>query len=133
MIPIQNLGYLSIGDLVDLPSGGGKSVLMVVLSDPNSNPVLLARVARQDGLYPNPCVIYAGEHPWIKNDSYVDFARVAPKAPGELSQAVSWNDNVVIAPQPLPQDVLQRIWNDAAGEEDFKDDYRAILDLPPIM
>ena len=66
-----------------IPSGpGGKKHLFFVLNDPgDGEDVVLASVCSMRPRADTTCLVHPGEHPFIRHESYVDYAlcRTYPK------------------------------------------------------
>jgi hypothetical protein len=89
--------------------------LFIVVSDPVKDPAVVY-VVNVTTLYPgspndSTCLVRAGEHPFVKQDSWVNYARARRTSVARLHQAFAKGD--LLPRDPLQATVLKRVQSGA--------------------
>jgi hypothetical protein len=101
--------------------------LWVIISDPQTDPqnVLIVNLTTLDARKEQACVLRAGEHPWIRHDTCVNYGDSQVTTLDKLLAAQ--NANALIIQSPVGPDLLRRIQEGAMSSTKMPLDHADIL------
>lgn len=109
------------------PSGKDKRHLRVVITDPDNdqNQVVVSittlRYASQD----RSCVLKPGEHPFIKNESIVDFRRTTVMSYMQIFNGIK--KGLLIKKEDVSDELLLKIQSAAAKSKYISDEIKSMF------
>ncbi|HEV3258506.1 MAG TPA: hypothetical protein VG013_16635 [Gemmataceae bacterium] len=100
-----------------LPDAGG-SHLWVIVSDPRQDPdhILIVSLTTWTDCKDSTCIVERGEHPWATHRTCVFYRKAMIVTLAEIHDGKDTGRLKV--QDPMPPDLLQRIWTGAA-QSDF--------------
>ena len=96
------------------PRANTPTHLWTIISDPSQSPtVLIVNFTSWDDWPQEACIVEAGEHPFIKHKSYINYDD-AQLPPLQMLQR-AYDEHLITEKEPLTDELLQRIRESAVS------------------